>query len=56
MCFLDYGNIFNKTANKIASFVVEIMAKTQLTVPKKLRWVLLASGYYKSKYDQEKNA
>lgn len=40
MPILDYKSIFNKAANKIASFVVQIMAKTQLTVPKKRRRVI----------------
>lgn len=37
------GAFFNKAAFKIASFVVQIMAKTQLTVPKKLRRVIFFS-------------
>lgn len=40
MPILDYGSIFNKAANKTASFAVQITAKTQLTVPEKLRRVL----------------
>lgn len=37
---LNYESIFNETDNKIASFVVQIKAKMQLTVPKKLRRVI----------------